>query len=285
MYPFTAEQKLNIKRGEVLTKMMEEKITDAFRKNNVEYRAKRHHYIVGPSGIGKSITVRKLAERYRIPLIEVVGVASMNALAIRLANAVYNNHKNEDLFVWIDDCDSIFTEKDSLSVMKGCLDEDRNVFAWNKNMSAMMQKYEASEHERDRTTATALRQFQTPDGVGIEIPMDNVSFIVTANHSLAGSNPRPKGARLINEAAIRDRVAYLEISYDRNLSWGWMAAVVMKNAVYGLSRAQKRILLEFFDLHWEQISSPSMRMINELAVEMRNHPDNYLTYWEMRLAK
>jgi hypothetical protein len=282
MQPFTIKQKQNIERGEIMTTQLVEKVTGAFKKSNVKYRPKRHHYIVGPAGIGKSITVRNTAKKYKIDLIEIIGVASMNAMVISLAVAAYNAN-GKDLFVWIDDCDSIFMDRTCLSVMKGALDEDRNVFSWNKNMTAQIQIYENSSAEHERFIAKALRQYQTKEGVGIVIPTDNISFIVTSNHPLAPSNPTPKRPRQIDEAAIRDRVAYSEYKYDRDLSWGWTAAVTMKNNIFGLTKAQKRLLVEFLDLYWDQLGSTSMRTIKELAAEMVNYPDNYPDYWMTRL--
>jgi hypothetical protein len=278
MKPFTTKQRQSIERGEIMTQQLELKVTDALKKTDVKFRAKRHHYIVGPAGIGKSVTVRNTAKKHRIKLVEVIGVATMNAMAIQLASAAYDA-KGKDIFVWIDDCDSVFMDRISLSVMKGALDEDRNLFSWNKNMTAQIQTYENSDNEMDQLRARALRQYQTKDGVGIAIPTDNMSFIVTSNHPLAPSNPAPKKPRQIDEAAIRDRVAYAEYNFDRDLSWGWTTAVTMKNNVFGLTKTQKRELVEFLDNHWEQLPSTSMRAIKELAAEMVNYPENYPDYW------
>lgn len=278
MKPFTTKQKQSIERGEIMTQQLELKVTDALKKTDVKYRAKRHHYIVGPAGIGKSVTVRNTAKKHKIKLIEIVGAASMNAMAIQLATAAYNA-QGRDIFVWIDDCDSVFMDRTSLSVMKGALDEDRNVFSWNKNLTAQIQIYENSENETDQFRAQALRHYQSKDGVGIIIPTDNMSFIVTSNHPLAPSNPAPKKPRQIDEAAIRDRVAYAEYSFDRDLSWGWTASVTMKNNIFGLTKTQKRDLVEFLDNNWDRLPSTSMRAIKELAAEMVNYPENYPDYW------
>lgn len=282
MKPFTTQQRQNIKRGEIMTQQLELKIADALKKTSVKHRAKRNHFIVGPSGIGKSVTVRNTAKKHKVPLVEIVGVASMNVMAITLANAKYNA-AGKDVFVWIDDCDSVFMDRLSLSVMKGTLDEDRNVFAWNKNMTQQIQAYETSQNAKERLIGEALRQYQTKDGVGLEIPVDNFSFIVTSNHPLAASNPRPKTPRQIDEAAIRDRVAYTEYTLDRDLSWGWTACVTMNNNIFGLTKTQKRELLEFLDVYWDRLASTSMRTIRELAAEMVNYPRNYPDYWMSHL--
>ncbi|BCM95165.1 hypothetical protein [Burkholderia phage FLC6] len=282
MQPFTLKQKQNIERGEILTNQLVGKVTAAFDKSDALIVPKRHHYIVGPAGIGKSVTVRNTAKKHRIPLIEIIGVASMNAIAIALALAVHNS-RGKKTYVWIDDCDSVFADRTSLSVMKGALDEDRNMFAWNKNMTAMIQLYEKSESVHEQRVAEALRAFQTADGVGIQIPTDNINFIITSNQSLAPSNPAPKGARKIDESAIRDRVVYTEFKYDRDVSWGWTASVTMKNKIFDLTKAQKQELLHWLDHNWDRLGSVSMRAIKELAAEMINHPSDYPDYWETHL--
>jgi hypothetical protein len=284
MKPFTLKQKHCMERGELLTETLSKKILQALCKVELKHRPKRHHYIVGPSGIGKSLTVRNTAKEQKVNITEITGVASMNAIAIELACAAYKNRDNDKkLFVWIDDCDSVFIDRTSLSVMKGVLDEDRNVFAWNKTVSAQVRAYENSDNAVDNYIAEALRYYQTPDGVGISIPTDNMHFIITSNHPLAPSNPPPKFARLIDEAAIRDRVSYAEYSFDRDLSWGWTASVTMKNNVFGLRKEQKRILLEWMDVHWDNLASVSMRSVMELAADMVNYPSNYPDHWDTKL--
>ena len=282
MKPFTARQKQNIERGRILTDQMTDKVTQAIGKVKLKHTPKRHHYLVGPPGIGKSVTVRNTAKQHRVELNEITGVASMSAIAISLACFAYGAQGN-DVFIWVDDCDSVFMDKASLSVMKGALDEDRNIFAWNKNMTNQIQVYENSSNERDHFIAEALRKYQTTDGVGISIPTDNMKFIITSNHSLSPSNPHPKTARGIDEAAIRDRVAYTEYGFDRDLSWGWTASITMSNKIFGLTAEKKRILLEWMDINWDNLASVSMRAVTELAAEMLNYPKNYPDYWESHL--
>ena len=280
--PFTMRQNQCIERGQILTGQLTEKVNFALGKTNLKFKSKRHHYIVGPSGIGKSLTVRNVAKKHKVELVEITGAASMSAVAISLACAAYRAN-GKPIYVWIDDCDSVFLDRNSLSVMKGALDEDRNVLSWNKNMTVQIQQYEKSTDKTDLFRAAALREYQTSDGVGLEIPTDNISFIITSNHPLAPSNPPPKTARAIDEAAIHDRVAYTQYGYDRDLCWGWTASVTMNNNIQGLTQPQKRILLDWMDVNWERLQSVSMRAVMELASEMLNYPRNYPDYWASKL--
>ena len=280
--PFTLKQKQSIERGQIMTNQLAEKVVHAIGKSNLKHKPKRHNYIVGPAGIGKSLTVRNTAKKHNVFLHEISGVASMSAVAISLACSAHKA-AGGDIFIWIDDCDSVFLDRASLSVMKGALDEDRNVFAWNKNMTTQIQMYERSSNEADKFIAAALRAYQTMDGVGIEIPTDNMQFIITSNHPLAPSNPTPRTARGIDESAIRDRVSYTEYAFDKELSWGWTASVTLSNKIFGLTNKQKYILLDWMDTNWDNLASVSMRTVTELAADMLNYPENYPDYWESKL--
>lgn len=290
MQPFTTEQKHYITLGEEQVSQLRERVSVAFERKRNKVVAKRHHYIVGPAGIGKSFTVKETAAQYDVTMLELIGAPSMNAIATQLATAVFEAD-GEKIYVWIDDCDSIFSEREHLSIMKGALDEDRNIFSWNKNLTVQIQNYESSSNPDDNAKGRALRHFQVANGVGIEVPTDNVNFIITSNHELAPStNPIPKQARKIDEAAIRDRVSYASFACSPQVSWGWSAYVLLNNRVFDfeksrkdLTKGQKMILLHWLYENWGKLSSTSMRTIKELAGDMLNYPQTYVDHWKFKL--
>jgi hypothetical protein len=281
MKPFTSAQNHYLLQGKIQADMLEQHVIKAFGVDKTLLLAKRHSCIAGGPGIGKTYTVETLSKKYDVPLIKIQGVASMNALTIQLAVASYLT--KESIQVWIDDCDSLFTDTDSLSVMKGILDEDRNILAWNKNMSAAIAVFEKSENANDQLKATALRSFQTTGGVGIEIPTDNMRFIITTNRYLTAPNPPPKTRRKMDEATIRDRVDYKEFNLEWSKNWGWMAHTALQADLFGINLEEKHLLLDWMFNNWQQLPSTSMRSIRELAADMVNYPDNYSDYWESRL--
>lgn len=281
--PFTAEQKLYIAEGYKQNKLLEERILRALGKRDAMLYAKRHSYIAGGPGIGKTFTVNKLAEAMGIELIRIQGVASMNAVAIQLAVASYLK-PDERLRIWIDDCDSLFMDTDSLAVMKGVLDEDRNILSWNKNMTAAINVFEKSDNEIDKLKAAALRHFQVVGGVGVEIPTDNMDFIITSNRYLAAPNGELKTTRKMDEATIRDRVDYQGWELEWTKNWGWMAATALEADVFGIDVEQKHVLLDWMFTNWKRLPSYSMRAIRELAVDMVNYPNEYPDHWAARLS-
>lgn len=280
--PFTSNQQEYIKRGEMLTLQLQEKIRQALGKTDDEIIPKRHHYIASSPGAGKTFTVEKTAAQEGVELIKIHGVASMNAITIQLACAAYLK-PFEQLKIWIDDCDSIFVNKESLSVMKGVLDEDRNVLAWNKNLTSQIQIYENSDSAADQLKAKALRSFQPVGQVGVEIPTHNMTFIITSNHFLTSPNSPLNTQRKMDEAAIRDRVAYKDYKLSKEHNWGWTAATVMSGNIYGLSKEKKHLLLDWMYSNWDRLSATSLRSVRERAAEMINNPTNYPDYWEASL--
>lgn len=280
--PFTSFQQEYIKRGKLLTDQLTEKVIHSLGKSQLKHNPKKNHYIAGPSGTGKSVTVRETAKKHHIELVEITGVTSMSALAITLACSAFLS-QGEDIFIWLDDCDSIFMDRVSLSVMKGALDKDRNIFAWNKNLTSQIQAYERSNAEQDKIIAKALREYQPIGNVGVEIPTENMTFIITSNHFLKPSNPPPKTSRGKDEAAVRSRVAYTEYNLDANTSWGWIASITLSNKILGLTVNQKHILLDWMFTNWNNLPDTDMRAVEELAADMLNYPNNYPDHWETRL--
>jgi hypothetical protein len=292
--PFTTTQQEYIRRGEQLIGELRDLVLRTLGKTDLEYVPKKHLYIIGGSGIGKSLVVRNTAKECKITLHEVTSSISMNVFAGQLATAVHESGGKE-VYFWLDDCDSVFLDKTSISVMKAALDADRNVFAWNRNLTSQLLTLENSDSEHDLFMAEALRRFQTKTNFGVEIPTDNVTFIFTTNHTLAKSNPLPKTTRLRDEAAIRSRVEYKTYEHiQEGFSWGWMAATILsaKNFTMGpkkkiakLTVGQKHILLEYLYTNWSILGNTDLRGIIDLISDMLNFPDSYPDKWDGRLSK
>jgi hypothetical protein len=285
MTSFSASQQAAIAEGAKLAKNLAARVQQALKINSPAVEVKRHTYIMSPPGAGKTFTVQAVANEHNLDLVKIQGIASMSAVVIKLAVAVHSLDAGDFAVVWIDDCDNLFMDSDSLNVMKGVLDEERNVLAYNKNLTSQIRQYEASESPQDRVRAEALRAFQSPGSVGVEIPTSQLRFIITSNKSLTKPNAALNTAKKMNEAAIRDRVNYIEFSnLDAAKSWGWIASVVLNSNVLELDAHQKYLLLDFMHKNWEALPSTSMRKVKDLAAMMLNHPANFQDQWAMELS-
>jgi hypothetical protein len=286
--PFTHKQQYLIDRGDKLTDQLKSKVSQALGLSDLKIETKRHCYIFSTPGAGKTFTVQSIAAQNNIKLVKVHGSVSMNAMTVQLATAVYLS-KNKDIIVWIDDCDTLFMDEEGLNVMKGALDEERNVFVWNKNMGSQINRYLESDNPNDQIKGAALQAFQSVGTVGVEIPTDRVRFIITSNKELTAPSMLNKAKKvtkkMMHEAALRDRVIYEEFNLNDEDSWGWIASVVMNNDVLGLDEAQKHYLLDWMNANWAKLTATSMRAVKELAAVMVNYPTEYPDHWDLSLSK
>lgn len=287
--PFTTEQNYYLSQGQLQSEKLASEVVAGLGLLRQEVETKRHWYITSGPGAGKTYTVNSVIENHKMSVVRIQGAASMNAIVIQLAVAVYLKPVG-NIIVWIDDCDSIFLDKECLNVMKGALDQGRNVLSWNKNLTNQINIYLNSDAENDKLKGEALRSFQPTGSVGVEVPTDRVRFIITSNKQLTP----PAKANLnrlsqVNEAAIRDRINYRAYDNDAKTSWGWTAFNVLEaKSMEGglrLKVEQKRLLLDWMWNNWSNLAATSMRAVQELGAHMVNNPDTYPDLWESHLLR
>lgn len=283
--PFSGEQQYLISEGDKLTAKLKEQVIMGLGKSGLEYQPKRHTYIYSGPGAGKTFTVATTADEFNVNIIKIQGAASMNNVAMRLAAAVYKA-QGEEIVVWLDDVDSLLMDADNLNVMKAALDEETNLFVWQKNMTSQI----ASLYKNGKEDiAEALEHFCPEGTVGVEIPTDNVRFIITSNLPLAAPNLKANKTntkKRMHEEAVMDRVMYVPFDLDYKQSWGWIASVLLKSNIRSLEldENQKYILLDWMYVNWKRLRSTSMRAVKDLAATMLNYPNDYPDHWNLMLT-
>lgn len=287
--PFTTEQQYYLTQGKIKSQQLTANVYYGLGIDTKVVNPKRHSYITSGPGAGKTYTVNSAIEKKKLKVIKIQGSASMNAIVIQLAVALYLKPKGE-IIVWIDDCDSIFIDKECLSVMKGALDDDRNVLAWNKNLTNQINIYLNSSGPNDVIKGEALKSFQPIGSVGVNVPTDRVRFIITSNKRLMyPSQANPNKITEVNESSINDRVNYFPFDLDWKDSWGWMAYNVLQAKTIGaqivMTLEQKYLLLDWMWANWSQLGSTSMRGVQELGADMLNYPRSYPDHWQARLLR
>lgn len=292
MKPFTLRQLELIEVGKLNTQRLRDIVEVSLGVVKPTVEVKRHTYIFSLPGAGKTFTTAMTAQRHDIDVLEIRGTASIPNLARRLAFALAYAD-TEQIVVWIDDCDTLFVDEESLNVMKGAMDEDVNMLSWGKNLSGQIARDLASPDPNTVLMGEALKRFQQPGSPGVDIPTDRVRFIVTSNKDLCPPSqiivPGKKvNKRHMHEGALRDRVNYHEFLLGVEESWGWIASVLLSadcDIGVELSTAEKHLLLDFMYVNWTRLPSTSMRAVKDLAATMKNNPTNYSTLWEMGLRK
>lgn len=281
---FSSKQRSAIENGFRLTERLEKYTEQAFGLRPDLKETKRHTIIWSPPGAGKTFTVNQTIQQSGIRPVKFHGKASMNAFVIKMAYAVHC-HPADTIVVWIDDCDTFFADSESLNVMKGVLDEDRNVLGWDVNMTSEILKAEKSDNREGQMIAEALRSFQPPGSVGVEIPTDRCRFIITTNKKLATKHDVDTSPKKMDEHAVRDRVQWRAFDISSDEAWGWMASVILsadvfKECGFSLDEQQTYMLLNNFHQYWNNLSANSMRTVMEAGAMLHNSPESFADEFE-----
>jgi hypothetical protein len=288
--PFDINQRGFINTGAINLANLKEWVRSALQVTKKTVVVKRHWYIASSPGLGKTYTVLKTCEEAGIDPVLIQGDISLPAFTRKMAYACYVQQmtkSDKPIIVVVDDCDSLFANKDGLNVMKGILDLEREVLSYEKDMTGQIKRYREANSETTRLIACAIEHFQTQGGLGISIPMQNVIFIFLTNRDLATLQEAQKKPKLIDEAAVRNRVQYKRIPDRGRDLWGYNANVILSSDILGdehkLSEPQKMILLDWMYTNWDNLQSTSIRDVMDMAATMINHPTDYVDHWNQNL--
>ena len=282
---WTSRQKNAIKNGYDLTDRLKRYTKEALGVSKGQFETKRHTIIWSGPGAGKTFTVNDECNKNRIKPIKFHGNTSMSAFAQLMAVHAYKNPKATKI-VWVDDCDGFFIDSDSLNVMKGVLDQDRNILGWNVNMSTEIAKAEKAGND---VVAEAIRHFST-EGVGLEVPTDTFRFIITTNKKLASKQEALKSQKKMDEHAVRDRCNFRSFDITSEEAWGWMASNMLSTNVFAehgfkLSDTDLHMILDTFYRHWDKLSANSMRTVMEAGAMLKNSPETFADEFEQNFLQ
>lgn len=265
---------------------------------NKRFTPMRHYYFQGPPGVGKTFTITRMCEDAKVKVCTIEGKATMAAFVRKLAAAVYRHtviEKRKDyLFVILDDCTKLLMEKGALDVFKIALGETESL-TWEVDLTGQVAKYAAAQDEGVQFFAEAMEYYRTNGGLGMEVPLHKTVFIFLSNHSLASQSDvdsaKPKSAKwakLQDENALLDRVNYYELQQKRSEIWGLAAHVVWTTNIFnefGITKAQRRDLLEYLYHNWQYLPATSLRQVSKLVSDMIDFPKDYRTVWDRQLKK
>lgn len=281
---WTTRQKTAIDNGLKLTDRLIKYTEDSLglRKNLV--RTKKNTIIWSPPGAGKTFTVNDTCKKNKIKPIKFHGHSTLNAFAIAMAVHAYKSKAPQT--VWIDDCDSFFHDDEAINVLAGCLDQERNILAWNVNMGSEINRAKKAGND---LVAEAIQHF-TNDGVGLEVPTDQFQFLITTNKKLASKKEISKNQKKMNEHKIRDRVQWRGFDITKDEAWGWMASIMLNTNVFRedgfvLDNTQTHMLLDTFYKHWDDLTANSMRTVKEAGAMLYNNPNDFMDEFEQHFIE
>jgi len=247
-----------------------------------------HTYFFSPPGLGKTFAVKNHLITANIKNIQVSGNVSMFAFGIQLAVINYLNPQKESIVIFVDDCDEIFKTEANCNTMKNVLDGDR-VFTYEKSLTSQWSNLSVIQQE-------AILNFQGKGKMGFSVPTDNMVFVFTSNFKLPIDddvrNAREKGQSksviLAHKNAIRSRCRVADFDLSWKEHWGWIADVILTTNCldnWRISVGEKLIMLEFLWNYWERLTERSIRLMEKMAVAMREHPESFRVIWEIDYLK
>ncbi len=248
----------------------------------------RHTYFFSPPGLGKTFAVKNHLDSTQTEYIRVSGNVSMFAFGIQLAVINYMNPQQETIVIFVDDCDEIFKSEMNCNTMKNVLDGDK-IFTYEKSLTSQWNNLSEVQQE-------AIKHFQGESKMGFSVPTDNMVFVFTSNFKLpvdddvraAREKGQSKSVILAHKNAIRSRCRVADFDLTWQEHWGWIADVLLNTDClnqWNVSKEEKSIILDFIWNNWDKLTERSIRLIEKMAVDMREQSDSYKAVWEIDYLK
>lgn len=269
------KHKLYIKEGALNRSMLRKAVERA-----IDRKTQRDFYIFSPPGLGKTYTCNEVFAQKNIIPVEIKGNTSLFGFVCDLASIMSRRDPKDHIFLFIDDCDNLLLNVDSVNTLKIGLDENKLVY--NKQLSAQYNQLEEWQQED-------LDLFRKAGRNGVEIPLNNLTIIWCSNYRLkdqtSSASAKSDNAYIksINEEALRRRLNARDYDVQGETLWGWIADCVLNETPPSMKSATKQqlqqIVVWMFD-NWSRCKEHNISYAEKLYEEMQLDPVDYLTAWE-----
>jgi hypothetical protein len=288
------QQSLLVEQGKIIDEKSRDFIRGALGLKNKKVEATRHTILSGPPGVGKTYGTRDECEKAKVKYILIPPGISDIDLICRIAFGVFSLKNDEELIVILDDADDVvfgnYATLNKWKIAMADIDYDLGIIpklnhpvSMNGTIKSLEKQVESGNHKK-QVLIDALQAFQSPDSLGVEIPMDKVRFVILCNLDLEDSKSFRSTKLKSAVAPVLDRMEYKRIELDWEKQWGWLAFVLGNTQPFGqdhpLSDIQKTELLQWMYSNWGSLRSTSYRTVEKLAEAMINDPDDYIDRWQ-----
>lgn len=255
----------------------------------------KHLFVYSEPGLGKTYTVEQvlnlLEQTDGIAWASIEGNASLFGFGCDLAYIDYHRDKSKPMFVFIDDCDSLLLQSESVNTLKKMLDTG-NTYSYNKSL---MGQYNGLDDDQKEI----IDHYRTPGKSGFKIELTNITFIWCSNYKLADQQDLAKlqSATKPNSTAIQK--AKHEIALRRrmdakdfdllsntsvNITWGWIADCILTSTPPSMVDAtleDKVEILNWMYRYWTRIKEQNISFAEKLWQDKVEDSDGYETTWEL----
>lgn len=266
---------LFIDKGALNRKMLRKAIERA-----IDRKTKRDFYIFSPPGLGKTYTCDQVFADKGIVPHEIKGNTSLFGFVVDLALIMSLRDPKEHIYLFIDDCDNLLLNVDSVNTLKIALSE--NKLTYNKQLAAQYNQLE--EYQQD-----AVDQFRKAGRNGVEIPLKNCTIIWCSNYRLKDQTDTNKAksdnavVKSINEEALRRRLNARDYDVKGDVLWGWIADCVLNETPPTMQNAtsiELQHIVMWMKQNWNNLKEHNISFAEKLYEEMQLDPTDYLTAWE-----
>ena len=245
-------------------------------------------YFFSPPGTGKSYSIKHHLSNSDIKHFIVSGNVSMYAFGVSLCVINYLNKLAEQIIIVVDDCDEIFATEASCNTMKNVLDGVRT-FTYEKSLQSQWPNLSELQKE-------AIRAHQNEEKCGFSVTCDNMSFVFLSNFKLpiddvvreAREKNQSKSKLLAHKNAIRSRCNVADFDLKNEAHWGWIADVALNTNCLNpieYTQEEKIEILNFIWTNWKDLTERSIRLLEKMAIILKQYPDSYNTIWEIDFLK
>lgn len=250
---------------------------------------KKHYYIYGPSGVGKTWQMEKAVKETGVKHYTISGNISLWAFAVQLACIKASLKVDEKVVIIIDDCDELLKDSKSINQLKELLATGQFSYNRKPQLHTLTSEYQLA----------AVEQCMTDDSMGFKVNCSNFTFVITSNIQLPfdstpeemleknGGNLTPRIAYMKHLTAIRGRMHVKDLSFTKEEKWGNIAIVLLEdNGCPQLTEQQKIFLLQWMDYNWDDMTETSIRTAEKMAdVLIEEGEEGVVDAWECDFLK
>lgn len=250
--------------------------------NRMVSRKPEHLYIFSDPGLGKTYTIEQVLEQTGAEYVDIKGNTSLWGFIVDLAQIVTYKDKDKHMFVFIDDCDNLLQQTDSINTMKIALND--GVLTYRKSLGAQYAQLEEDQQ-------ACIDSFRQQGRSGVEIPLDGLTFIWASNYKLADQGDYTEKTtdrqrqRMIHEEALRRRMQVRDFTFNRwEVKWGWIADCILNSTPPSMAHANVadlEYILDWMYSNWDKLKEHNISFAEKLFDEMDIDPEGYKTAWEL----
>ncbi len=281
MQIFNNDQLHLINKGVMYQNVLKTQIQEALQNNPFN-----ENYIISSlPGLGKSHETAEAIKQMAEPPLLIEGNAGIIGLTLDIATQLYLAN-GRPMHVVLDDCDVLFEDKNT-NITKKMFDQSRVLKYgknWRRGFAGMTTDLQWE----------ALESFARDDRAGLEIPTDNITFLVLTNrylHTINDVDGMDAGSKKHSQAtdlyAIRRRVEYKSIEMTDIELWGYVANVVLNSNICEkaikfnrtITDAEKHQMLEWMFYNWSRATERNLSLAEKMSKDLMRYPNNYKDIW------